>query len=261
MQNITIQNETLPILGFGTWQIKGNDCVEAVADALALGYRHIDSAQGYENEAEVGQAIRDSGVPREDIFLTTKIQPHKHQRDQLLAAADESLAKLKMDSVDLLHLHWPNHDIPIAEPVGALRDLQQAGKVRHIGVSNFPPALFEEASKTATLFTNQVLYHPYVGQEQLLEQAAAMDYLITAYSPVARGKVNDDPVLKAIADAHGKTPAQVALRWLIQQPKVCVIPKAASPQHRRANMEIFDFELSDDEMAKVFALIAESRNG
>lgn len=253
MQSLTIQGQPVPTLGFGTWPLKGEECRLGVEDALALGYRHIDTAQGYENEAEVGQAMKRAGIPREEVFLVTKVRPGNFTYDKTLSSSYASLKKLDAGYIDLLLLHWPNPDVPLAETLRAMRKLQDEGIMRHIGVSNFSTALVEESAQHATIFCNQVEFHPYHPQRELLAQAKQMDYLLTAYSPVARGKVMTDPVLQQIGAAHGKTPAQVALRWLVQQ-GASVIPKAASNEHRRANLAIFDFALSTEEMAAIDAL-------
>src|SRR3712207_3155374 len=151
-------------------------------------------------------------------------------------------------------MHWPNPSVPLGETLGAMTELQEEGSVKHVGVSNFPPSMVEDATEHATIFCNQVEYHPYRPQDKLLEQAKVMDYLLTAYSPVAKGRISKDAMLRKIGEAHGKTPAQVSLRWLIQQEKVVAIPKAASEDHLRSNIDIFDFELSDEEMERIFAL-------
>jgi 2,5-diketo-D-gluconate reductase B len=228
--------------------------VRAVERALALGYRHIDTAQMYANEGEVGRAIRNSGVDREEIFLVTKVRTSSFSHGGVIRSTRESLEKLQTGFVDLLLMHWPNPSVPLEETLGAMRELQEEGSVRHVGVSNFPPSMVEEAAQHATVFCNQVEYHPYRAQDELLGQAEEMDYLLTAYSPVARGRVSNDATLKEIGEAHGKTPAQVALRWLIQQQQVAAIPKAASEDHLRSNIDVFDFELSDEEMGRIFAL-------
>lgn len=253
MKYQTVQGTDVPALGFGTYKILGEDCEKGVQHALGIGYRHIDTAQAYDNEAFVGRALRASGVARENIFLTTKIPPANFAHDAVLSSTLESLNKLRTDYVDLLLLHWPNPDVPLAETLSALMALRERGAVRHIGVSNFPSRLVEEAQLHAPIFANQVEYHPYLGQDTLLEQARAQDYLLTAYSPVARGKVLNDETLLEIGHAHGKSPAQVTLRWLIQQDHVAAIPKASSEKNRVSNFEIFDFELSEGEMARIFA--------
>lgn len=254
MKYAEIQGVSVPVLGLGTWQLSGDDCTEAVLHALSLGYRHLDTAQGYDNEAFVGEGIQKSGVPRDEIFLVTKVKPDNFSRADALSSTRESLAKLRTDYVDLLLLHWPNPDVPLDETLSALLALREQGAVRHIGVSNFPSKLVDEAQKIASIFANQVEYHPYLGQETLLKQARAQDYLLTAYSPVAQGEVTGDATLKEIGEAHGKSAVQVCLRWLVQQDHVAAIPKAASEKNRVSNFEIFDFELSEDEMARIFAL-------
>ncbi len=259
MKYQTIGETDVPALGFGTYKLLGDDCSKGVQHALALGYRHIDTAQAYDNEEFVGEALATSGVPRDEIFLTTKVPPKNFARNTVFSSTLESLSKLRTDYVDLLLLHWPNPEVPLEETLGALVELCEQGAVRHIGVSNFPSTLMNEAQQHAAIFANQVEYHPYLGQETLLAQARAQDYLLTAYSPVARGKVLGDETLIEIGEAHGKTPAQVTLRWLVQQDHVAAIPKASSEKNRVSNLEIFDFELSDEEMARIFALARRER--
>jgi 2,5-diketo-D-gluconate reductase B len=240
----TIKGEKIPSLGLGTWRLSGEGCVRTVERALALGYRHIDTAQMYANEGEVGHGIRNSGVDRGEVFVVTKVRTSSFSHGEVIRSTRESLKKLGTGHVDLLLMHWPNPSVPI----------EAEGSIKHVGVSNFPPSMVEEATEHAEIFCNQVEYHPYRAQDELLQQAREMDYLLTAYSPVARGRVSNDATLQEIGGAHGKTPAQVALRWLIQQEKVAAIPKAASEGHLRSNSDIFDFELSDEEMERVFAL-------
>ena len=254
MEYQTIKGEKVPSLGLGTWRLSGEDCVRSVERALDLGYRHIDTAQMYANEDEVGRGIQKSGVDREEISLVTKVWTSSFSYDGVIRSARESLEKLQTEYVDLLLMHWPNPRVPLKETLGAMRELQEEGSVKHVGVSNFPPPMVEEATQHAEIFCNQVEYHPYTAQDELLEQAKEMDYLLTAYSPVAGGAAVNDATLREIGKAHGKTPAQVALRWLIQQEKVAAIPKAASEDHLIGNFDIFDFELSDEEMERVFAL-------
>jgi 2,5-diketo-D-gluconate reductase B len=256
MIELTIKGQTVPALGFGTWQLRGDACVRGITHALALGYRHIDTAQAYENEEQVGQGMRKAGVPREHIFLVSKVRTDNFHHDDTIQSTHESLKRLRTDYIDLMLMHWPNPDVPLAETLGALCRLQDEGNIRHIGVSNFSPALVEEASQYATIFCNQVKYHPYHLQDELVAQAHAMDYLLTAYSPLARGRVLTDPTLERIGAQYNKTPAQVVLRWLLQQ-NVSAIPKAASDEHRRANYEIFDFTLSDEEMRTIHNLGAQ----
>jgi len=247
----TIKGEKVPSLGLGTWRLSGEECIRSVERALDLGYRHIDTAQIYANEGEVGRGIQNSGVDREEIFLVTKVWTSSFSYDDVIRSTHESLKKLQTEYVDLLLMHWPNPRVPLEETLGAMRELQEEGSVKHVGVSNFPPSMVEEATQYAEIFCNQVEYHPYRAQEELLEQAKEMDYLLTAYSPVAGGAAVNDATLREIGRAHGKTAAQVALRWLIQQEQVAAIPKATSEDHLRSNLDIFDFELSDEETERV----------
>jgi 2,5-diketo-D-gluconate reductase B len=251
---IEIQGTKVPAVGLGTWQITGPACVEAVSDALALGYRHIDTARAYRNEREVGEGIRASGVPREDIFLVTKVPPSSAAPDRLRASCEASLADLGVDSVDLLLLHWPAPQVPLADTLGAMAALRDEGRIAHLGVSNFPPRLLREALELAPVLNDQVEFHPYERQGALVDIARETDVLITAYSPLARGRVANDPTLLEIGAAHGKTPGQVALRWLLDHPKTCVVPKASSHERRVENLDVFDFELGDDERARIDAL-------
>jgi 2,5-diketo-D-gluconate reductase B len=249
-----IHGTRVPALGFGTFRMGGTECRRAVEDALAIGYRHIDTAQGYDNEEQVGAALADSRVPRDEIFLVTKLRPGNFRRKEALASTQESLRKLRTGYVDLLLLHWPNYEVPLEETLTALRELQDEGAVRRIGVSNFPSALVREASRHARLFANQVEYHPFLSQKTLLDLAHELDYLLTAYSPIARGAVADDETLSAIGREHGKSAVQVTLRWLVQQERVAAIPKASSEGHRRSNFDVFDFELSKEEMSRIDGL-------
>lgn len=250
-----IQGTEVPALGLGTWMLEGRACREAVRDALEIGYRHVDTAQAYGNEDEVGRGLADSGVPRDEVWLTTKVWLENLDHDRTLESTRASLRRLGTDHVDLLLIHWPpTGGVPIAEPLRALRRLQEDGRVRHIGVSNFTPTLLDEALDEAEIFCNQVEYHPFLAQDDLLRTCQEWDLLLTAYSPLARGRVLDDPVLREIGDRRGKSPAQVTLRWLLQQEQVVAVPKAASAEHRRANLEVFDFQLSLDEMEAIHGL-------
>ncbi len=254
MEHHIIKGEKVPSLGLGTWRLTGAECTRAVERALVLGYRHIDTAQIYGNEEQVGQGIQNAGVDREEVFLVTKVWTNSFSYKRTIESTRESLRKLGTAYVDLLLMHWPNPSVPLEETLGAMTELQNEGNVRHIGVSNFPPSMVEEAARHATVFCNQVEYHPYKGQDELLEQAKEMDYLLTAYTPLARGAVLEDRTLRNIGEAHGKTPAQVALRWLIQQEKVAAIPKATSEDHLKGNLDVFDFELSNEEMEHLSGL-------
>src|ERR671912_2658870 len=254
MEDQTIKDEKVPALGLGTYRLTGDACVRSVGRALSMGYRHLDTAQMYGNEAEVGRGIQGAGIERGEIFLTTKVWPSDFAHDRVISKTRESLKKLRTDYVDLLLMHWPGDGVPLGETLGAMRELQDEGSVLHIGVSNFSPSLLEEATEHAEIFCNQVQYHPYRSQDALLDQAQKLDHLLTAYTPLSRGGVQGDATLREIGEAHGKTATQVTLRWLVQQEKVSAIPKATSEEHLRENLAIFDFELSDEEMDRIFSL-------
>jgi 2,5-diketo-D-gluconate reductase B len=253
-QVVRVQGAEVPALGFGTWQSEGQDAREAVRDALEIGYRHIDTAKAYGNEREVGEGIRDSGVARADIWLTTKVPHDEAEPSAVRAAAEGSLERLGTDYVDLLLLHWPSPDVPVEETMVALDLLRRDGLARHVGVSNFPAGMLERALEAAPLLCDQVEYHPFLGQDRLLALAADKELLVTAYSPLAHGKVPDDATLREIGEAHGKTAGQVALRWLLDQPNVSPIPKASSHERRAENFDVFDFELSAEERDRIAGL-------
>ncbi len=244
----------IPSLGFGTYQITGETCKKVVADAIGLGYRHIDTAQMYDNEEAVGQGIKTAGADREDLFLTTKIWYTDLQKDKLTKAAEESLHKLQTEYVDLLLIHWPSREIPLEETLEAMMQLQEIGKTRHIGVSNFTVPLLEKVVKIAPVVCNQVEHHPYLDQSPVLDFVRAHNMFLTSYCPIAKGKVMEDKTLKDIAEKYNKSPVQVAIRWLVQLEKVAAIPKASSPEHRKQNFEIFDFSLNEEEMGRISGL-------
>jgi len=245
----------IPAIGFGTSQL-GN-CGEIVAAALKAGYRHIDTAWKYGTEKGVGEGIRASGVPRKEIFLCTKVSHEYLRAADFAKSVDESLKNLQVDYVDLLHVHWPTIDnIPLAETMGALAKAKRDGLTRHIGVANFNIALTEEALRLCPepLVTLQAEYHPYLEQTKVLDYCRRKGLVFTAYCPLARGKLFKDPVLAGIARSRGKSIAQIALRWLMQQGNIAAIPRSANPQHIAESLQVFDFELSADEMKRIFAL-------
>lgn len=256
MQFVNANGASVPAIGFGTFRMSGADTERMVSYALKHGYRHIDTAQIYGNETEVGEGLVRSGAVRGDIFLTTKVWIENYRHASFVASVDESLKKLKTDYVDLLLLHWPNGAVPLAEQVGALNAVREAGKVRHIGVSNFNTALMNEAMRlsAAPLVTNQVEHHPYLDQTPVIEAAKAAGMAVTSYYAMADGKVLADPVLKDVAARRGKTIAQIVLRWIVQQDGLIVLSKTVSEARADENLAIFDFELSADEMAAIQAL-------
>ncbi|MQB20232.1 aldo/keto reductase [Agrobacterium tumefaciens] len=255
MQTVNANGANIPALGFGTFRMPEEDVHRILPQALKLGFRHVDTAQVYKNEAAVGDAIAKSGVSRGDIFLTTKVWVDQYKHDDFIRSVDESLTKLKTDYVDLLLLHWPKSDVPLAERIGALNELHKAGKVRNIGISNFNVALMDESVRLsdAPIANNQIEYHPYLDQTRVIEAARKHGISITAYYLMADGKVPKDEVLRDIGAKHGKTAAQVALRWAVQQPDVIALSKTATESRLPENFDIFDFDLSDEEMKAIFA--------
>lgn len=245
---------SMPQIGFGTSQL--GDCAGLVATALKLGYRHIDTAWKYGTEKGVGAGIRAADVPREDIFLVTKVSHEYLRADAFARSVEESLKNLQVDYVDLLHVHWPSMDkVPLKETMGALAKAKRDGLARHIGVANFNIALLEEALAACPepLATLQAEYHPYLDQTKVLDYCRRKGLIFTAYCPLARGRLFEDPELAAIAQAHGKTIAQVALRWIVQQGAIAPIPRSSNPERIAQNLDIYDFTLTDGEMRRIHA--------
>jgi 2,5-diketo-D-gluconate reductase B len=245
----------IPLVGLGTWDLRGRTCARMVEEALRLGYRHVDTAELYDNEYEIGEGLRSSGVAREEVFVTTKVWPSHFAARELERAAKESLTRLKLAHVDLLLLHWPNPQIALRETIGALCKVKRAGLARHIGVSNFTVALIEEAVGLADepLVCDQIEVHPFIDQSKVIAACARHGMAVVAYSPVARGGVKRDKVLAKIAAAHDKTAAQVALRFLVQQ-GIVVIPRTSRVERLKENLAIFDFALGKAEMAEIARL-------
>ena len=258
MNSYTLSNNvTIPELGFGTWQTpNGEVAVDSVKKALAAGYRHIDTAQGYKNEASVGQAIKESGIPREEIFLTTKLWNGNHSYDLVMSSFAESLEKLQTDYVDLFLIHWPNPvafrenwQMANAESWRAFEELYQSGKIKAIGVSNFLPHHLEELKKTATIFpmVNQIFLAPGELQPEVVQYCQEHNILLEAYSPLGTGKIFDVPEMKELAEKYDKTIAQIALRWSLQH-GFLPLPKSVTPSRIEENLAVFDFELSSDDI-------------
>jgi 2,5-diketo-D-gluconate reductase B len=245
----------IPLVGLGTWDLRGRTCARVVEQALRLGYRHIDTAEMYDNEREIGEGLRASGVPRGEVFVTTKVWPSHFAPRELVRAAKESLVKLRLSEVDLLLLHWPNPQVPLVETLGALGQVKEAGMARHIGVSNFNIALLDEATSLSAepLVCNQFEMHPFLDQSKLVAACRAQGMAVVAYSPIARGNAKNDAVLARIGQEHGKTAAQVCLRYLVQQ-DVVVIPRTSKIERLEENVSIFDFTLTDAEMAQIAGL-------
>lgn len=256
MHSVSANGANIPALGFGTFRMPDADVLRILPEALKVGFRHVDTAQIYGNEGAVGEVLAKSGIPRADIFLTTKVWVDRVGHEEFIASVDESLTKLKTDHVDLLLLHWPQSEMPLADRIGALNALIHAGKVKNIGVSNFSTTLMREAVRLsdAPIATNQVEYHPYLDQTKVIDEARKTAMSITAYYLMADGKVPLDDVLKEIGARHGKTAAQVVLRWAIQQKDVIALSKTATERRLPENFDIFDFILNEDEMAEIGGL-------
>src|SRR5664279_6444001 len=255
--NLTFSREagSMPALGFGTSPMTGGLSVDTVVAALKAGYRHIDTARKYGTERAVGEALQVSGVPRKDIFLTTKVSHENLRAGDFAKSVDDSLAALKVDYVDLLLVHWPNPEIALSETMPALAKAKRQGRAHHIGVANFNVALLDQAIKLCPepLVALQAEYHPYLDQSKLLAAVRQRGMVFTAYCPLGRGRLFADPVLAGIAKARGKSIAQIALRWLMQQ-NVAAIPRSSNPERIADNFKVFDFTLNDDEMKRIAAL-------
>ena len=259
MKLVKMEDAEVPKIGLGTWQIKGTDCRKAVENALEMGYRHIDTAQIYGNEEHVGTGIANSSVDREDIWLTTKIWRTNFHPEAVISSFHESLEKLQTEYVDLLLIHWPSEEIDFKDTLEAMKQLKDKDKVRHIGVSNFTPEQLEEAQKHADILTNQVEYHPFLAQDELLEKCRKTDTMLTAYSPLARGDVIGNETLQKIGEKYDKSETQVALRWLVQQENICAIPKSSTREHQKSNIDVFDFDLDENEIKEINGLARNDR--
>ncbi len=245
----------IPLIGLGTWDLRGRVCARVVEQALRLGYRHVDTAEMYENEREVGEGIHGAGVKRNEVFVTTKIWPSHFAPRELERAARDCLVRLRLSEVDLLLLHWPNPQIPLAETLGALCKVKRDGLARHIGVSNFTVSLMDQALRASSepLVCNQFECHPFLDQSKLIAACRQHGMAVVAYSPIAKGRVRDDETLSRIGVAHKKTAAQICLRFLVQQ-NIVVIPRTSKVERLAENAAIFDFALGEREMADISRL-------
>ena len=252
---LTAHGTKMPVIGFGTMELPHRPA-ELVAAAIAAGYRHIDTARKYGTEERVGEGIRASGIARDELFVTTKVTEENAREADFLRSVETSLKALGLDHVDLLLVHWPQPKVPFAETLGALAKAKRNGLTHHIGVSNFTLTMIEEAVRVCPepLVTNQIEYHAYLPQDRMLAALRRHGMILTAYCPVARGKLLDDSVVAEIAKARSKTPAQICLRWLIQQPMVAAVPRALEEAHIVENLDVFDFSLSGEEMRRISAL-------
>lgn len=257
MHTVSAHDARIPALGLGTWTLKGAACADLVAAALRCGYRHIDTAVVYDNEADVGAGIRAGGVGRNDLFVTTKVWFTEIGAGGLEREAEGSLKRLGLDHVDLLLIHWPSPHIPLAESIGALNRARQTGLARHIGVSNFPTAMLDEAVRLseAPIVCNQVEYHPRLNQDKVLNACRRHGMAMVSYCPLGRGGgIFREAAVAAAAVTHAKTPAQIVLRWHVQQAGIVAIPRTSRPERLEENAAIFDFALDEGEMAAIGAL-------
>lgn len=253
MQYKNIQGLDVPEIGLGTYKLHDRECERIIRTALDIGYRHIDTAQMYKNEREIGKALSVSNVPREDIFLSTKIWHTNLEADDVLQTTEESLRHLDTPYVDLLMIHWPNDQYDLRATIESMLVLRDQGKAMSIGVSNFPLRLLKKVNDEirAPIFCDQVEFHPFIDQLDLLDYAIEKDIMITAFSPLAKGEVAANKDLQEIAKKYGKSPAQISLRWLIEQENVVAIPKASSEEHLKENFDVFDFFLEDEDFDRI----------
>lgn len=257
MKIIEANGARIPAIGFGTYTLEGETCVDMVAKAIDAGYRHLDTARMYGNEKEVGEGIRRSGIDREELFVTTKIWWTDIGEADLVPTARKAFEALNIGPVDLLLIHWPNHEIALEESIDALNATIGEELTRHIGVANFPSAMLDEAAamSAAPLVCNQVEYHPFLSQDDVLTACRRHDMAMVAYSPIGKGGVLlENSVIRDAARRHGKTPAQIVLRWEIEQDGVGAIPRTSQPDRLKENIDIFDFALTDVERQEITAL-------
>ena len=257
MHRVEANGANIPAIGLGTWTLKDEAATGLVAAALGAGYRHVDTAAMYENEAAVGAGLRASTVPRDEVFLTTKVWPSDIADGDLQRSLEASLTRLQVDQVDLALIHWPSKTIPLAQSIKALNEVKDRGLARNIGVSNFTVALVEEAVALSRhpLACNQVEYHPFLNQDRVLAACRGHGMAVVSYCPLARGtELFPDPAVSAAAARHDKTPAQIVLRWQVQQEGVIAIPRSSNADRIAQNLQVFDFALDDDEVAALDAL-------
>lgn len=249
VEYVTQAGTEIPVVGIGTWQMDRQTARDSVSTALKLGYRHVDTAQAYGNERGVGRALDESAVNRDEIFLTTKVRPSNRSVDAITTSVEESLKRIGVDRVDLLLIHWPHPLADLETVMIGLNEAVDRGWTRRIGVSNFNMDRLDRARRIsdAPIFTNQVLFHPWWPQRELLRYCQSEDVVLTAYSPLANGSAIDDRLLAKIGDRYGKTSAQAAIRWATQHENVITIPMSTSPQHLAENIDTFDFRLTAEE--------------
>jgi 2,5-diketo-D-gluconate reductase B len=256
MHSVIANGAKIPAIGFGTYGTKRDEMLQTLPAALKAGFRHIDTAQIYHNEVDVGGCVASSGIPRSEIFLTTKVWVANYPEDRFASSVDQSLRNLRTEYIDLLLLHWPHNGVPLADQIGLLNETVRSGKVRHIGVSNFNRDLLYQAIGLSAhpLVTNQFEYHPYLNQSVIAGATRQAGLAVTAYCAMAVGRVLGDPTLAEIAATHGRSIPQVVLRWLVQQDGVVALSRTTNPNRLAENLAVFDFELGGDEMAAIHSL-------
>lgn len=256
MKTVKVKDTAIPALGLGTWRLSGEICRDIVKAAVEEGWNHVDTAAVYQNEAAVGAGLRSAAVDRAAVFVTTKVWYDELDPERMIRACEESLDRLGLDYADLYLIHWPNPKIPLKESIAGLMELKNRGWIRAAGVSNFPSRMAAEAQEFAEgeLVANQVEYHPFLSQKEVLDVCRGTGMALTAYSPIARGRVGEAQAIRDIARKHGRTESQVALRWLIQQEGVVAIPKTSKRQRLAENLAALDFELTPEEMESITAL-------
>ena len=242
----------IPQLGLGTWQLTGDTCIASVREALAMGYTHIDTADGYQNHRQVAKGIKEAGVDRGSFFLTTKIGMGNQSAEAVRQFGDRMLEELEIDYVDLLLIHWPTKKVPFAETLDAMNKVVEKGQARSIGISNFNKGIAAEAAGLSKIpvVTNQVEFHPLLFQKELLDACKGLDMQITAYSPLAQGKAFANPAIKQTAEKHGVSAAQVCIAWLLQK-DIIVIPKASGPTHLKDNLAAVGLSLDDEDVRTI----------
>src|SRR5918993_731241 len=256
MSVVHANGAAIPGIGLGTWKLRDEACGRAVEHALGIGYRHLDTAAMYGNEEAVGEGLRASGVPRDEVFVTTKVWYTDLKPGDLERSAEASLERLGLGAGDLPLIHWPDPRVSLDGPIKGLCEAKRRGLARHVGVSNFTVALLDEAVRLATepLVANQCEYHPFLDQSPVLAACRRLGLAFASYSPLGRGDLLNDPTIREIAEAHGRTPGQIVLRWHVQQPGVVAIPKSGTPERIAQNLAVFDFALSEEDMRRLHGL-------